>query len=314
MLETNCIADQFCTVQYTRMFRDIFSLVSMRTFLVSTKRKLTFILELLAFLLLLWQLDSIATLSSIPQPYFELLIVFLGANVLVSIVRFSIITSYRRRLKIPTGTVDNFVLGMQSISSIVVVAVTLASVLPIFSIPVSSFLTSASLFSVAFVWLFKEYLTNFFDSYRLMFSSDFKLGDYIQVNTVAKGVITEITFRATKLKTDEGDMVFIPNTTLMNSEVTNYSKVKFKRISIPFAVESKRLDDVNAFEAHLTSILTAAFPDLVEADKCFLRISGIENGYTTCLFEVSIDKYDFATEAAIKKEVYRTILNQSSVI
>lgn len=297
------------------MLKDIYAIVSLQIFRVSLTRKLWLVFKLVVFgfLIWFWFLHEHLSESSLSQELMLLMLVGLGANIGVSLIRFWIVSTYRIRTKQPIGERDNFMMGVDSLSNLLVLLIIIGGIFPVFAIPFTSFLTSISLFSVAIAWLFKEYLTNFFDSFRLMFSKDFLIGDYIKISDTSKGVITDITFRATKVKTDEGDVLFIPNTTLMNTEVTNYSKVKYKRITVPFNISINSLRDFERFESHLAKQLLEEFTDLIDPEKIFLRIKNIDNGHVDCALEVAIDSYSFGIEDRIHKKVYKTILGNDLV-
>jgi small-conductance mechanosensitive channel len=223
-------------------------------------------------------------------------------------VRFFAITAYRRRSQLPVGERDNFVLGFDSLVALVVFAVTAVSLFSIFNVALQTFLTSISLFAVALVLIFRDYISNFLDSFRLMFSTDFQIGDYIKVSEFTKGFITDISFRATKLKTDNGDILYIPNTKLITSEVVNYSKTKFKRIAVPFTLPTSSLIQVASFEEKLKKNVQQAFPDLVIEEKMYLKITNIQDWQTSCSFEVSVDQYNFSIEERVAKCVYQLVL------
>lgn len=290
------------------MFRELLELISLQTFRVSPVRKVWLVLKICGFVTLLFVVSGGTITGSFPNELMLLLLVGLGANIGISLLRFWIVSTYRVRTKTPLEVRDNFIIGIDSLTSATVLVVVLGSVFPIFGLPLVPFLTSLSLFSVASAWLFKEYITNFIDSYRLMFSKDFLIGDYIKLNETNKGIITDITFRATKVKTDEGDMLFIPNTTLMNTEVTNFSKVKLKRILVPFEIDRDSVSDVADLGAYLRRAVVDAFPELITDDKVELKVSGYAKDTLACSCEVSLEQYSFALEAAIKTAVYESVL------
>lgn len=275
---------------------------------VSTRRKLLLLGNGILFFLALYVFISGAGELFVTRPTLLLGVVLLGTLFVGAMVRIAFIVTYRSRQNLALGEHDNFVLGIDSLINLLVVVIVLGSIFPIYKIPFVTFLTSLSVFSVAIAWLFKEYLTNFFDSFRLMFSTDFRIGDYIKVNNDSKGIITDITFRATKVKTDEGDVLFIPNTTLLSSEVTNYSKVKLKRIIVPFALPVNQTSSLQALEEHLGQAISNGFPDLIELDKVFLRIKGMEEGEISCALEISVREYNFMIEDNIKRAVYEAVL------
>ena len=288
-------------------------LLAAQPLLVSPRRKFWFIFKVLAVIFLVWFAEPYTQALLIPtEEVITLATIFLSASIVFSVGRFFIVTAYRKRVNIAVGEQDNFIIGIDALSSLCVVLITLGSFFPVFGIPFTNFLTSLSLFSVASAWLFKEYISNFIDSYRLMFSRDFLIGDYIKLNDNTKGIITDITFRATKLRTDEGDVLFVPNSTLMNTEVTNYSKVKFKRIIVPFTVATSQIADIPKFEGHIRRYLIEAFPELIREQKTFLRIKDIQHEVTSCAFEVAIDQYSFSIENDIHKATYAAVLSFSS--
>lgn len=290
------------------MLTKLYAFISLQAFTISTARKLLWLLSVVVLGAIIY-LNHIGWLKQyLHSGYIQILIVFFSSYTILTFIRFALISTYRQRIKVPNDERDNFIIGMDSIVWLIVLLVTVGSIFPILSIPFLSFLTSLSLFSVAFAWLFKEYLTNFIDSYRLMFSKDFLIGDYIKLGEQSKGVITDITFRATKIKTDSGDVLFVPNTTLMNTEVVNYSKVKFKRIIVPFTIAAESVRDFNAFEASLTQALVEAFPDLVKKENIFLRVISVDVHQTQCALEASVDRYSFDIESDLTKTVYKLVL------
>ena len=191
--------------------------------------------------------------------FWQILAIFLLVSSIANLVRFFTVTAYRKRSLLPVGERDNFILGVDSLSALIVFLITAASVFAVFNIAFQTFLTSISLFAVALVLIFRDYISNYLDSFRLMFSTDYRIGDYIKVSEFTKGVITDVHFRATKLKTDEGDVLFIPNTKLMTSEVVNYSKTKFKRIIVPFSLPTESLLTVEKFEEKLKNLCLKSF-------------------------------------------------------
>ena len=244
----------------------------------------------------------------LPVQIWEVLTVYLVASIILNLVRFFAITAYRRRCQLPVGERDNFVLGVDSLVALVVFVVTAVSLFSIFDVALQTFLTSISLFAVALVLIFRDYISNFLDSFRLMFSTDFQIGDYIKASEFTKGFIIDISFRATKLKTDNGDVLYIPNTKLITSEVVNYSKTKFKRIVVPFTVPTSSIPDVTVFEENLKTNLQKALPDLVVEKKMYLKITDIHDWQTVFSFEVSVDQYNFSIEERVSKVVYQLVL------
>jgi len=278
--------------------------------LISSETKY-YLLCKICVLILLVALQSFGYLEAyLPVEIANLLVVFLVVSSVFDLIRFVTIASYRKRSLLPVGQLDNFVLGVDSLSNLFVFVVVVASAFVIFDIALQTFIASISLFAVALVLIFRDYISNYLDSFRLMFSADYQIGDYIRVSEFTKGIISDITFRATKLKTDEGDVLFIPNTKLMTSEVVNYSKTKFKRIIVPFSLPLSAIKSVTDFENRIKKAVLEAFPDLIHEHKVFLRVTNIQDWQTNFTFEVSVDQYNFTIEEQIIREVYQAVLKE----
>jgi len=280
--------------------------------LASRKRKVIFLFTFLSLVIIVLGRQTGYLGTYVPIELWQIVTVYLVASVVLNLVRFFTITAYRKRSHLPIGERDNFVLGVDSLVALIVFVVTAMSLFSIFDVAVQTFLTSISLFAVALVLIFRDYISNYLDSFRLMFSTDFQIGDYIKVSEFTKGFIIDISFRATKLKTDNGDILYIPNTKLITSEVVNFSKTKFKRISVPFTVPTSSVTNVTAFEQGLKVNLRKALPDLVKEEKMYLKITNITDWQTVCSFEVSVDHYNFSIEERVAKLVYQLVLGEQT--
>src|SRR5262249_11830365 len=69
----------------------------------------------------------------------------------------------------------------------------------------------------------QDTLGNLFAGLAIQIEKPFRVGHW--VNTAGKdGIVTEITWRATKLRTKNGNLVVVPNNVLARDTITNYSQ------------------------------------------------------------------------------------------
>lgn len=278
---------------------------------VSRRRIVTSIISAVGLAILVFFGEVIVSSTGLAPEFVRLLTIVFACIFVGSVLKIALLYNYRRRKKIQPGDKDNFVIGIDAATNFIILLLTIGSIFPVFGFPFREFLTSLSVFSVALVWLFKEYLTNFMDSFRLMFSADFLIGDYIKLNDNSKGVITDITFRATKLKTDEGDVLFIPNTTLMSTEVTNYSKVRYKRIMVKFSLPTAKVGSVSKLEKVLTEEANEVCKEKIDTARTFLRITDVSKGHTSFSFEVSVNNFNFTVEDQVQRAVFERVVDYS---
>lgn len=108
--------------------------------------------------------------------------------------------------------------------------------------------------------------------------------------------------------TDEGDVVFIPNTLLFQREVVNYSKVKFKRIIYNFEIDKSLFPKIRKVEKSILRNLQKEFEEIIEEGKFSLKINTIDHEGASLSAEIPVKKYDFSTEFAIKKNISLSVM------
>ncbi|EJW97060.1 protein containing Mechanosensitive ion channel MscS domain protein [gut metagenome] len=75
----------------------------------------------------------------------------------------------------------------------------------------------------------KDALANVFGSLVIVLDKPFKIGDWITANGV-EGVVEEISFRSTCVRTFPQELVYIPNSLLSNTPITNFTARQKRRI------------------------------------------------------------------------------------
>ncbi|WP_417760205.1 mechanosensitive ion channel domain-containing protein [Shewanella sp.] len=78
-------------------------------------------------------------------------------------------------------------------------------------------------------------LSNFASGVLLVTFRPCRAGDYIEAGGVA-GVVDEITIFATRLKTPDNKVITLPNSSLMNGSITNYSMMSTRRLDLVIGV------------------------------------------------------------------------------
>ena len=76
---------------------------------------------------------------------------------------------------------------------------------------------------------------NFIAGIIMIIRQPFSVGDAIKIDTFS-GAVTDITLRDTVIKTWDGERVIIPNQTVFNASITNYSDLPLRRRNIIFLI------------------------------------------------------------------------------
>ena len=88
----------------------------------------------------------------------------------------------------------------------------------------------------------QDALANLIGYFVIITDSPFKVNHYIQIDDV-EGFIEDITFRSTRLRKRDRSLVIIPNQTVVNSMITNWSRLKRRQIKIVLGVTYDTTDD-----------------------------------------------------------------------
>lgn len=81
----------------------------------------------------------------------------------------------------------------------------------------------------------KGNMANVAGGMQILITKPFKVGDYVRI-APHKGVVTAIEIMFVTIRTDNGKEVIIPNATIIEDMVINYSRLPHIRIRAPFAV------------------------------------------------------------------------------
>lgn len=118
----------------------------------------------------------------------------------------------------------NVIVLLGNLSQLTVLVVGALAVLAIYTQGTFGWiLTSFSVLGLVVGLSLQDILRNFFAGIYILVERPFRIGDTVQV-AEHTGVVEEISFRTTQLRTDDGREVVVPNATLMTSPVVNLTR------------------------------------------------------------------------------------------
>jgi MscS family membrane protein len=100
---------------------------------------------------------------------------------------------------------------------------------------VSGLLAGLGLGGLAFALAAKDTIANLFGSATIFADRPFRIGDWIKTDKV-EGVVEEVGFRSTKVRTFAKTLVTIPNNMLANVAIDNFSAMPKRRIKMTVGV------------------------------------------------------------------------------
>jgi MscS family membrane protein len=136
-------------------------------------------------------------------------------------------------------------------------------------------------------------LANLFGYFMILADEPFRVGDWIVFGNMSGGV-EQIGFRSTRVRAIDQSLITVPNNTLMNTNITNWSRLAKRRFSLtlPLSLNSTP-DQVLAVVTGIRAMLLA-YPS-VEKDSVLVQFVAISNQ------SMDIAVYCFANEADYNK-------------
>lgn len=234
------------------------------------------------------------------------LIFLISANLIISLGRIITLRIYLRQRE-ETKVQPNFMLGIDRIAGILTSFALMICLMLVFGIKPFEFLTSITIVAAAIALLTKDYITNIVNGLIMMFSDQLEIGDKIQVGRHT-GFIRDITLINLVLKNDSGEIILIPNTMALNSDVVNFSKNNTHQVIFDLEISSKNEIHLDSLEALLTERLKN-YPEVVFTEGAQLNV--IERKAETFFvrFQFPIKTGEKQTEQIVKKEINHALIN-----
>ena len=130
--------------------------------------------------------------------------------------------------------------GIKVLGGVVTVIIVAQSL----GVPSTSLVALLSVASLAVSLAVQGLLSNVAGGMLLLTSRPISLGDYVEVAGVT-GTVEEIGMVYTKLRSDNGQIIMLPNSSISSERITNYSVLGRRRIVLPIGVSyDAAADDV----------------------------------------------------------------------
>jgi len=176
-------------------------------------------------------------ISGLPEKYILYLsrairiIVILSVTFASANLAGQIFKTYVQRANLPiptTGLAYGVIKG-----SVIVVGILIA--LTSIGISITPLITALGIGGLAVALSLQDTLSNLFAGIHILMEKSIRIGDFIRLDSGQEGVVTDITWRTTRIKMLQNNMVVIPNSKLAQSVVINYSLPE-RRMAVPIPI------------------------------------------------------------------------------
>ena len=181
----------------------------------------------------------------------------------------------------------------------------------VFEVDIKAILAALGVGGLAVALALQDTLSNLFAGFYVSVARQIRIGDFIKVDAGQSGYVRDIGWRSTTLEEGAGNLIFIPNSKLSQSIVTNYHLPKPSMgvaVTVPVAFSS----DPAQVERILTEIATAAadqVPGLLKDPAPSVRlIPGF--GETSMDFTLACQVAGYADQFLVQHELRKRIVQR----
>lgn len=100
----------------------------------------------------------------------------------------------------------------------------------------NGFITGLGLGGLAFALAAKDFLANIFGGIVIIMEKPFSIGDWVQTPSV-EGTVEGISFRSTRFRNFAQALVTVPNSTLANEPITNFSRMGKRQVKFTLSID-----------------------------------------------------------------------------
>ena len=204
--------------------------------------------------------------------------------------------------------IDNTVIirYISKILGFITIAVGSAVVLILLVPDLSGVLTGVGIGGAAVAFVAKDSLASIFSGMILLLDKPFIIGDWIAVDNI-EGTVEDISFRSTRVRTFSQGLVVVPNSTIGNATIINWSRMEKRRVSFELGVSYDTSNEQMIECIHQFKNVITQHPE-IETDTVLVGFSSFGDYSLQIQITYYTLKTDYSTYLEIKEAINLKIL------
>lgn len=187
-----------------------------------------------------------------------------------------------------------------------VIVLAFATALETWQYNVAGLIAGLGIAGAAVALAVKDTLANLFAYFVILADEPFILGDYIVFDGVA-GIVENIGFRSTRIRALDQSLVTVPNNTVMNANVTNWSRLTKRRLNMTLGIEYKNSPEkVLSVVQGIRKMLESH--ELVQSDSVVVQFVEFNNSSLDIMIICFMNVPDWGDFQAAKQDINLKIM------
>lgn len=177
-------------------------------------------------------------------------------------------------------------------------------------ISIAPIITALGVGGLAVALAIKDTLSNLFSGIHIMVEKAIKVGDYIKIDNGVEGIVDDITWRTTRIKTIQNNFIIIPNEKIVQSVIINYD-MQDKKLAVPVTVGVSYDSDIDKVESILVESATNVMNRMEEIAKDPKPVVRFNPGFSdssidfTIIVHANEFKSQFLIQSELRKEIFK---------
>ncbi len=183
------------------------------------------------------------TTSAIIRTLLSLMVlVWMGAGFKLSKLLLNTLARNKDRFEVVQ---DRTIPVFDMVSKLLIVLLGSYLILQIWDIDATAWLASAGVVGIAVGFAAKDTLANLFSGVFIVVDTPYKIGDYINLDSGERGMVTHVGMRSTRLLTRDDVEITIPNAVIANAKIVNESSGRWVKTRVRVKVGAAYGSDVD---------------------------------------------------------------------
>ncbi len=196
---------------------------------------------------------------------------------------------------------------MQQIGGVLVVLIGLGAIMDAWGYNVAGLVAGLGIGGLAVALAAQDTLANLFGYFVILADEPFQIGDFVVFDDV-KGTVERLGLRSTRIRAPDQSLITVPNRTVMNASITNWSRLHKRRLEMTLSIGySSTPGQVLSVVQAIRDMLRAH--ELVEHQSVVVQFAGFREGALDILIVCFVNTPDWADFQAARQDINLKILD-----
>ncbi|MFB4158530.1 mechanosensitive ion channel family protein [Geomicrobium sp. JSM 1781026] len=209
-------------------------------------------------------------------------------------------------MRLDSGEDSMLVPFLSKLLRVLIVALTVVVILDTFGFDINGFVAGLGLGGLAFALAAQDTIGNLFGGIIIVTEKPFKKDDWIETPTV-EGIVEDISFRSTKVRTFSEGLVTVPNSTLAHEPITNWSEMTKRQIAfeIQFRYDTP-MESLKVARERIESELKGN--EAINQETIFVRLHELQESGIELMFYLFTNTTNWEEWLKVKEQLNLRIL------